>query len=497
MSLRRREFLAGLGGSAAWPLAARAQQGERVRRIGVLTAGGSRGWARYYSPNGAKFIRIGNLQRQSIALDLEDIQRVSLPSSVEGQRTRLQAGDILVSITAELGLVGLVGEGLGEAYVNQHIALVRPFFNEFTPYVARYLISPEGQASIGAANRGVTRAGLGLDDIRALELPVPPLPEQRRIVAKIDSLASKSKRARDQLDCIPRLVAKYKQAILAAAFRGELTAEWRARRLALAVVNPRNEADKRRSPSSLFDPPYSTPPSWRWLRLPEIGDIDRGKSRHRPRNDPALFGGAYPFIQTGDVRAADRFLTSYTDTYNELGLSQSRLWPVGTLCITIAANIAETALLTFDACFPDSVVGFVADDDKVDASYVEFFLRTARAELEAFAPATAQKNINLETLSNIRVPVPPVLEQKEIVSRTDAAFTWIDRLASEANTAHKLIDHLDQAVLAKAFRGELVPQDLNDEPASVLLERIRAQRQTPGTVPSQKKQSKPRRGRKK
>jgi type I restriction enzyme, S subunit len=214
------------------------------------------------------------------------------------------------------------------------------------------------------------------------------------------------------------------------------------------------------------------------LALPQIGDIDRGRSRHRPRNDPSLFGGPWPFIQTGDVRAANRFLTSFTETYSEFGLSQNRLWPKGTVCITIAANIAETAILAIDACFPDSVVGFTADIERTTPSYVEFFLRTARDELTAFAPATAQKNINLETLSRIQLPMAPLDKQREIVDRIEKAFSWIDRLATETTNARKLIDHLDQAVMAKAFRGELVPQDPNDEPASVLLERIQAEKQS-------------------
>jgi type I restriction enzyme S subunit len=133
------------------------------------------------------------------------------------------------------------------------------------------------------------------------------------------------------------------------------------------------------------------------------------------------------------------------------------------------------AILAIDACFPDSVVGFTADIERTTPSYVEFFLRTARDELTAFAPATAQKNINLETLSRIQLPMAPLDEQREIVDRIEKAFSWIDRLATETTNARKLIDHLDQAVMAKAFRGELVPQDPNDEPASVLLERIQAE----------------------
>ena len=99
--------------------------------------------------------------------------------------------------------------------------------------------------------------------------------------------------------------------------------------------------------------------SWDYVTLDKLGSISRGKSKHRPRNDKTLFGGKYPFIQTADVKAAGLYLTEYTETYSDKGLAQSKLWPTGTLCITIAANIADTTILGIDACFPDSVMGFI------------------------------------------------------------------------------------------------------------------------------------------
>ena len=140
-------------------------------------------------------------------------------------------------------------------------------------------------------------------------------------------------------------------------------------------------------------------------------------------------------------------------------MAQSRLWPKGTLCITIAANIAETAILGIDACFPDSIVGFIPNEQICNPLFVEFFIRTVKADLAAFAPATAQKNINLETLEVVHVPSPPLIEQGPIVDRIDAAFNRIDRTAREASRATHLLDRLEQATLAQAFRGELVRED--------------------------------------
>lgn len=399
----------------------------------------------------------------------------------------IENGDLLIGMDGDFNV--RVWDG-GRALLNQRVCRIAPDKSFYLPELLAHAL-PGYLQLIHDETHSITVKHLSSKTLAEIPLPLPPLAEQRRIVAKIDSLTGKSRRARDHLDHIPRLVEKYKRAVLAAAFRGDLTREWRREEPRQFAVPSRDASRIRQkyAEASEFRPPYAVPASWRWLRLPQLGDLDRGKSRHRPRNDKRLFGGAYPFIQTGEVRQAYRFLTTYRETYSDFGLAQSRLWPAGTVCITIAANIAETAILGIDACFPDSVVGFLPDADKTDASYVEFFLRTARGELEAFAPATAQKNINLDALATVRVPTAPLAEQNEVVRRIEIAFTWIDRLASETTSARRLIDRLDQTVLAKAFRGELVPQDPDDEPASVLLERIREER---GSATRTKRDRRPR-----
>ena len=147
-------------------------------------------------------------------------------------------------------------------------------------------------------------------------------------------------------------------------------------------------------------------------KLADLGELNRGVSKARPRNTPDLLGGPYPLIQTGEIAAAQLYIDSYENTYSEKGLAQSRMWPKGTLCITIAANIAQTAILAIDACFPDSVVGFIPGDE-VTQIYMHCWFSFFQKILDEQAPQVAQKNINLKILSNLDVMVPPLELQKK------------------------------------------------------------------------------------
>lgn len=303
---------------------------------------------------------------------------------------------------------------------------------------------------------GSTQPQITQENLKKVQIGLPPLNEQTRIAQKLDELLAQVDTLKARIDAIPALLKRFRQSVLAAAVSGRLTEEWRVQSFGSAGE------DK--------------PAGWLPKSLPELGELARGKSKHRPRNDERLFGGIYPFIQTGEVaNSAGRIKTAKV-FYSEFGLAQSRLFPKGTLCITIAANIADTAILDLEACFPDSVVGFVADEGKCCAQFIKYLVDVNKQNLEAFAPATAQKNINLKVLSELVFPMPPLAEQTEIVRRVEQFFAFADQLEAKLASAKSRIDHLTQSILAKAFRGELVPQDPNDEPASVLLERIQAQR---------------------
>jgi len=156
---------------------------------------------------------------------------------------------------------------------------------------------------------------------------------------------------------------------------------------------------------------------WELKTLDELGFVGRGKSRHRPRNAEHLYGGVYPFIQTGDIQKANFYINEYSQTYSEAGLAQSKLWQEGTMVISIVgANTAETAILAFDACFPDSVIGFVPDKNEADVKFVKYNLECWKVHLKSISEGTARENLSLEKLLSIRIPTPPLPTQRKLAT---------------------------------------------------------------------------------
>jgi type I restriction enzyme S subunit len=190
---------------------------------------GSRGWASYYSNDGALFLRMSNVRYDTTKLDLNDLQHVQLPETVEGKRSLVQIDDLIISITADVGRVARIEMDLGEAYINQHLALARPINNINSEYFAMCIAAQNiGVKQIQELKRGATKAGLGLDDIRSLALPVPSLDEQAEIVRRVEELFAFADKVELQVNAAQLRVNNLTQSILAKAFRGELTADWRA-----------------------------------------------------------------------------------------------------------------------------------------------------------------------------------------------------------------------------------------------------------------------------
>jgi len=183
---------------------------------------GSRGWASYYSETGSIFLRMGNLDHDTIQLDLTDIQRVQPPDGAEGLRTRVAAGDILISITADVGMVGMVPDEFEEAFINQHVSLARPLTAANSTFLAWFLACKTGQDQFKELQRGATKVGLGLDDIKSVNVPLPPIEEQKVILSEIDCRLSVTKELETTVETNLKRAERLRQTILQRAFSGGL-----------------------------------------------------------------------------------------------------------------------------------------------------------------------------------------------------------------------------------------------------------------------------------
>lgn len=457
-----------------------------------------------YQKEGIRFIKVENVVNGRI--DLETIKDfISEDANQNQKRSILKAGDVLFSIAGTIGEIAIVEDAHLPANTNQAFAIISGFSEILTPAFLEFQLKSFVAHAAKAKARGGAMFNISLGDIKELKAVIAPLNEQRRIVDRIEQLFSDLDEGEALLKTVQKQLATYRQSVLKAAVTGELTKEWRKKnkknletgeKLLARILESRRKNWKGRGkyeealgPNISLLPPL--PNGWTWATLPQLGEFGRGKSKHRPRNDPKLYtDGKYPFLQTGAVRASRGRIKEYDTMYNDFGLKQSKLWPVGTVCITIAANIAESGILEMDACFPDSVVGLIPHS-VIYGEYIEFFIRTARDNLERYAPATAQKNINLDILGKVGVPLPSTDEQKEVIDRVSQIFSQIDAFEALCEAELKRSTTLRQSILKSAFSGKLVAQDPADEPASELLARIKS-----GDNSTKAKDIAPRRGRK-
>ena len=305
----------------------------------------------------------------------------------------------------------------------------------FNKYLYYFLQSPIFFSAFTDLMTGII-GGVGAAKIKSIAMPVPPLAEQERIVAKIEELLPLV----SEYDGVEKRISalntefpdKLRKSILQQAVQGKLTerdpSDEPASELlkhiqmekSKLIAEGRIKKEKQLPPITEDDCPFEIPNEWEWVRLTDVGEVSRGRSKHRPRNDAILYrDGKYPLIQTGDVARSGGLITSCSASYNDVGLAQSRMWPKGTLCLTIAANIADVGILDFDACFPDSVVGFNAFKPIASNKYFLYMLMAYKAILDNMATRSAQKNINLETIASLAYPLPPLAEQKRIVARVE------------------------------------------------------------------------------
>ncbi len=364
--------------------------------------------------NGLPITRI-----ETISNGVIDHSRVGYAGIKNGEKDDwlLQNGDILISHINSKEHLGkcAIYEGQPKQLIHgMNLLNLRLDTRKAYPFFILHLLrTPEFKRSIAKITKdSVNQSSFNISSFRELEIPLPYLEEQKRIAAILD-----------KADAIRR---KQQQAI--------------------------KVADKflRATFLDMFGDPVINSKGWDLRKLNDVGTLDRGVSKHRPRNAPELLGGLYPLIQTGEVANSNGYIRSFKSTYSEIGLKQSKIWPVGTLCITIAANIAKTGILTFNACFPDSIVGFTPNSLST-TEYIQYWFGFLQKILEDKAPESAQKNINLEILRNLNIPLPPIDLQKRFSNIVNNVQAIREKQVNGSDEASTLFSALTQ----RAFRGEL------------------------------------------
>ena len=429
------------------------------------------------------YIDISSIDNTRYAIG--SVKQYRLKDAPSRARQIVRTGDVLFStVRPYLRNIAGVPNDYDHQIASTGFSVLRAAGGVCPAFLLYKAISRDFVNSLSGMQYGVSYPAVKDEQVRDQPLWLPPTDEQHCIVAKIEELFSELDKGIESLKTARAQLNVYRQAVLKHAFEGKLTAQWREQnkekletpKQLLARIKRQRASDLILVDSDILENLPPLPEGYAYTYLANLGELGRGKSKHRPRNAPELFGGPYPFIQTGEVKAAGRIIREHSQTYSELGLEQSRLWPEGTLCITIAANIAETAFLGFDGCFPDSVVGFTAAKMLVLPEYIELFIKSVRTRIEAYAPATAQKNINLATLESLVVPLCSLEEQQVLVDQLDAVLSVIEKQIEVIDNQLMTANTLRQSILKKAFTGQLIAQNPSDEPASVLLDRIRAER---------------------
>ena len=312
---------------------------------------------------------------------------------------------------------GAVGEtklyrGKFEAYQRTYVL---DGFEEDLDFIF-YVLKGSLAESLSKVVSGSTMPYIRKGDLERFPIPLPPLPEQKKIAHVLSTV----QRAIEAQERIIQTTIELKKALMHKLFTEGL----------------RNEPQKQTEIGPV-------PESWEVKQLGEIARIERGKFSHRPRNESRFYGGAYPFVQTGDVSNCDGYVRSCTQTLNEEGLAISKMFPAGTILITIAANIGFTGILQFDSACPDSLIG-VSPLKCIETAFLNYYLMTQQPQMDRLAPKGTQKNINIQFLKPWPVPLPTVEEQKgiaEAFSATDQKISFATAKRDELQALFRTLLH--------------------------------------------------------
>ncbi|MCY4058230.1 MAG: restriction endonuclease subunit S [Gammaproteobacteria bacterium] len=359
--------------------------------------------------------------------------------SVEGQLKQFRSGDVLFGklrpYLAKVTRLAADGLCVGEFLV------LRPRQRHVNGAYLEHLL--RSKPIIDAVNSSTFGAKMPRADWRFVGgMPVvcPPFPEQATIVRFLDHADRRIRRYIRAKQKLIALLEEQKQAIIFETATGRID-----------VRTGRPYPGYEDTDVKWLG---AVPAHWEVMRVKQVSRVLRGAFTHRPRNDPSLYDGPYPFIQTGEVAGADKRISSYRQTLNDRGLAVSRMFPAGTLVMAIAANIGDVAVLDFEACFPDSVVGFVPGD-KIERDFLYYVFRAMRPELLRKAPVNTQGNLNVDRVGSRRIPIPPHDEQRSVVRKIETNTVRLNAAIRQLECGVDLLREFRTRLVADVVTGKL------------------------------------------
>ncbi|MEQ9411968.1 MAG: restriction endonuclease subunit S [Fuerstiella sp.] len=454
-------------------------------------------------------------------IQVANLRKTTQEIAEKYKRASLKCGDTLLSIVGTIGKVASVPPELEGANITQSSVRIRT--NDEcveAAFVRQALKAPPITQQFDKRRLGTGVPRLNVGHVRELDIPLPPLAEQRRIVSKIESLQERSSRARRALSEVGPLLEQFRQSVLRAAFSGRLTADWRAahpdvepatellarirterrhrweqselaKYKAKGKQPPKNWQDKYKEPQPINSveiselqavvigkPTMPPPEGWVWAPLVEVAELESG---HTPRKTVPEYwdGGDVPWISLKDIRAAHgKVITETGMMPTMLGIenSSSRLLPEGTVCFSRDISVGFVTIMGREMATTQHFANWICGAS-LDNKFLMYAFMAARNSLVRSGEGTTVRTIYMPALNRLHVLLPSIDEQKEIVARIEERNDAIVGIGGELAGMESALTELDQSILAKAFRGELVPQDPRDEPASELLARIRQTRE--------------------
>jgi len=414
-------------------------------------------------------------------ISFDKVKQDNLPYDVVGAGGPIGYGDKANTcgpaiVLGRVGACGTTSMFTSEVWATDNTLVVKPKITEMGRVLELFFRTVEwAELTSGTSQPLITQK-----TVNALDFPLAPLAEQSRIAAKVQCLSLENKTVREALDKLPVLLRRFRQSVLDKAFRGELTqrdpndepAQKLLERIEQGPKKGRQDIIDEKERLKLTLP--ELPETWVWTTMSAVFQVTSGGTPRR--NKPEYWNGSIPWVTSGEVAFGDVTETREHITEEGLENSSAKLCPLGTVLLALygeGKTRGQVAILRIPATTNQAIACINCSEAKLPSEYLYWWLYYRYVETRRIGEGANQPNMYLHHVKAMPFPLAPISDQKRIVARITEIFSLIDIVEAKAKESKGKVDSIDQAILAKAFRGELVPQDPNDEPASVLLKRMK------------------------